>query len=100
MTTRFDRKRVEYSGPAHYRIMVDGHLEEDLSDFLAGMQIQSIRREDGTSLTILTGPIVDQAELNGVVIALFEMHLAILAVEVLPEHTGDSETGEDPNVAS
>ena len=38
---------------------MEGFLEKDLSEFLAGMQVRSTHREDETSLTTLTGRISD-----------------------------------------
>jgi hypothetical protein len=99
MVQRFKRIKVKYSGAARYRIIVEGYLEEDLSEFLAGMQIRSTHREDETSLTTLTGRISDQAELNGVVNSIFEMHLPILSVEALHDeavHT-DAEPDQKAN---
>lgn len=83
MPKRFDRERVDFVGPANYRIIVDGELEAGVSDYLAGMEIRLTRRRDGTVLTTLTGRLVDQAELNGVMNAIYEMHLPILVVEAM-----------------
>jgi hypothetical protein len=83
MPKRFDRERVDFVGPAEYRIIVDGELEAGMSDYLAGMELRLTRRRDGTVLTTLTGRLVDQAELNGVMNAIYEMHLPILVVEAL-----------------
>ena len=85
MPKRFDRERVDFVGPAEYRIIVDGELEDSMSDYVAGLEIRPTLRGDGTVLTTLTGRLVDQAELNGVMNAIYEMHLPILAVEVTGE---------------
>lgn len=76
---------VKFEGPATYRIVVKGSLEAGLSDRLAGMRITSESRGDEKPLTSLVGRLLDQAQLSGVLNALYEMHLPILSVEVLDE---------------
>lgn len=95
MRLRFRRKH-EYAEPADYRIIVDGFLDEEMSDFLGGMHIESVRRPDQTSITTLTGRIRDQAELNGVVNSIYEMHLTILSIEVQPIEKDSAES--DPGM--
>jgi hypothetical protein len=85
MQERFSREKVTYTGPARYRIVVDGYMEEDLSDYLAGMRVEGSQRADGTPITTLTGRIADQGQLNSVINAIYSMHLPVLAVEALPE---------------
>jgi len=76
---------VKFEGPATYRIVVRGGLEANLSDRLAGMRITSESREGQKPLTSLVGRLLDQAQLSGVLNALYEMHLPIVSVEVLDD---------------
>ncbi|MGD8699581.1 MAG: hypothetical protein PVJ43_09845 [Gemmatimonadales bacterium] len=75
------RVHVTFAKPAEYCIVVEGQLEEELSDRLGGMHIDSAEREHGTWVTILTGRISDQAELNGVLNSLYDMHVPIISVQ-------------------
>jgi hypothetical protein len=84
MPDRFRGEKVTYTGPVRYRIIIDGHVDDDLSDYLAGMKMETSLRDDGSAITTLTGRIVDQSQLNGVVNALYELHFPVLAVEALP----------------
>jgi hypothetical protein len=76
---------VKSGSPAVYRIAVQGRLDPTLSDYLGGMRIETrdSRAEHGEPVAILVGRLADQAQLLGVVNALYEMHLPILAVERL-----------------
>ena len=65
----------------YYRIEVEGYLEESWSDCIAGMQISYRKRADQSTITCLSGPVMDQAELAGVLNGLAERHLPILKVE-------------------
>ena len=77
---------LDFGGPAVYRIVVQGNLDESFSDFLAGMRISVGKGEDGlTPHTTLLGQLQDQAELSGVLDTLHGLRLPILMVEVLNE---------------
>ena len=68
-----------FSGSATYQISVKGHLDYDWSDRLAGMTLSHFNLGDET-ITTLTGKIVDQAELLGVLNTLNDYHFAVLSV--------------------
>jgi len=63
-------------------IKVQGRLDETWSDRLAGMQIKTSSRGD-IKVTILSGNVMDQAELLGVLNSLYELHLPLLSLEIL-----------------
>ena len=76
-----DSGEVRFGGPGTYRIIVLGGLSEEWSDRLAGMAITITSWGDAPARTHLTGRILDQAELRGVLESLYELHLPILSVE-------------------
>ena len=69
--------------PATYCIRVIGYLDENWSTRLGGLQISQSDREGRTPVTTLTGSIIDQAALFGVLKALYDMRLPLLSVECL-----------------
>jgi hypothetical protein len=69
-----------------YRIHVQGHLDDRWSDWLEGLAIQ--RQDDGT--TVLTGPIVDQAALHGVIARIRDLALPLLSVDRLTDAQGSA----------
>ena len=71
--------------PASYRIEVEGRLEKRFSDLFAGMRITYSERADQSVVSTLTGTVMDQSELTGVLNGLAEMHLPILKVENVHE---------------
>lgn len=85
MTDRDKREYLRPWSPARYRIEVEGELEESMSDRFAGMQITIRKRQDQTIVTCLTGRLMDQSELTGVLNGLAEMHLPILSVNNIDE---------------
>jgi hypothetical protein len=77
-----DGKRFTFGGSAVYRIVVQGCLDEEMSDRLGGMRIETTGDDDATPVTRLLGRLRDQAELSGVLNTLYEMHLPVLEVQV------------------
>ena len=62
--------------PMVYHIRIKGHLDEQWSDWFGGLAIKP--QENGD--TILTGPVVDQAALHGVLKKVRDAGLPLLAV--------------------
>lgn len=60
--------------------LIDLACDEEFSDRLASMPISSSTRK--TSVTTLTGRICDQAELIGVLNALYDLHLPVISVRI------------------
>jgi hypothetical protein len=84
---------VSFRGPARYRIVIQGVLSPDWSDLLAGLAISTVSEEGCKPRTALVGWLRDQAELNGVLEALYEMHLPIIEVEKLEDEAQCASSG-------
>ena len=69
--------------PATYSIRVVGYLDENWSAHLGGLKIVSSSPERKREVSTLSGPIIDQAALFGVLKALYDMRLPLLSVECL-----------------
>jgi hypothetical protein len=77
------KEGLSLGSPGVYRIVVQGFLDHGASDFLGGVRITTDRRAEDRPTTTLEGQLRDQAELLGVLNSLYELHLPILAVELL-----------------
>jgi hypothetical protein len=62
--------------PINYRIRVAGHLDLEWAEWFDGFAITP--QPNGESL--ITGPVHDQAELNGLLNKLFSLNLVVIAV--------------------
>jgi hypothetical protein len=71
---------------AEYRIVVRGELDPRFATLFNGMQMQ---RVEGT--TVVTGRVVDQAQLHGFIERFEELGLELLSVE----QTGPVEADKD-----
>jgi len=67
--------------PATYRIRVQGLLDPEWSERLGGMTVTVREGPDGAHFAELTGPLVDEAALMGVLERLYSLRLPLLAVE-------------------
>jgi hypothetical protein len=72
-----------FDTPANYRVRVLGPMDRRRSEYLCGMRISSTRRQGGPIVTTLTGELVDQAALMGVLNSLYDMGYPLLKVERL-----------------
>ena len=59
-----------------YRIRVGGHLDSSWSEWFEGLRLT--REANGE--TVLSGPIVDEAALHGVLAKVWDLGLPLLAV--------------------
>ena len=67
---------------ATYRLVVRGELDERFAYLFGGMEME--RTE---SRTVLTGEVIDQAQLHGFIERIQELGLELLSVEQLGERT-------------
>ena len=74
---------MAFDGPAAYRIRVRGRLSASWSGRLGGMTITVFSTDTGPYVTSLVGELSDQADLAGVLNALYGLHLPVLSVECL-----------------
>lgn len=96
MSPQYNGQHLKLWTPAIYRIEVEGILDENWADSLAGMRISSRKRADQSTVTTMAGRLIDQAELAGVLNSLYELHLPILSVKILTEN-GDPQDMDKPS---
>ena len=82
------RPTGHFDDPTGYEIRIEGHLDHRWTARFGGL---SMRHEaDGT--TVITGPIVDQARLHGLLQQVRDLGLPLVSVtrvENQPHHQGD-----------
>lgn len=69
---------------AAYRIRVQGQLGQDWVDYLGGLTI-SVSGEPDQAVTTLSGKVLDQAALFGILNSLYDMGYPLLCVEYLAQ---------------
>lgn len=84
--------RIEFGGPATYRIVAQGTLPAYWRDRVGGMEIIDTTEGDNLAQVTLIGVIVDQAALRGIVETLYNLHMPIIRVERLQD-LGDPRGG-------
>jgi hypothetical protein len=71
---------LKINTPAIYQIEVQGKVDIDWSDSLAGMNITSYEQGENV-ITTLVGKLSDQAALAGLLQTIYELKLPIISVE-------------------
>ncbi len=82
-----DQRQTHTGG--HYRIRLRGTLPPFWSDWFGGMTLAY----DGEGNTLLSGPLVDQAALHGVLDKARDLGMTLLEVSRVPT-TGEDERGQ------
>ncbi len=72
--------------PAFYRITVSSHLQTETSMWFEGMTIVNEYDRDGHPFTIISGEIIDQAMLFGLLTKIRNLGLPLLAVKQVAAH--------------
>ena len=65
---------------ANYEICVKGHLDDRWSVRFEGMNMTRDHDLDGCPVTILSGPVADQAALHGVLAAIRDIGIPVISV--------------------
>ena len=77
------KKSYAFDRPGNSRIRIEGYLDKKWSGKRGGMSLITSKTGHQKSVSVLEGPIRDQAELIGVLNALYQRHLTLLSVEYL-----------------
>lgn len=77
------------SQPMVYHITIKGHLASKWSAWMGGLAITL--QEDGN--TLLTGPVIDQAALYGIIRTIRDLGMPLLSVYLVG--SGPDDPGED-----
>ena len=67
--------------PVIYQVTVQGYLDERRADWFDGMAIEPQVDAEGMSVTRLTGEVVDQAALHGLLRKLYDLGLSLLSIK-------------------
>jgi hypothetical protein len=74
-------KNVLLRTPRYYQITVEGKIDPSWADWLGGMQICSRKEADEMTVTTLSGAIVDQTALRGIMNKLWDLNLALRSIQ-------------------
>ncbi len=70
-----------YSGPAFYEIKVQGYLDQVWAGWFEGMALTySQDNENGLEYTLISGTVIDQPALHGLLAKVRDLNLALISV--------------------
>lgn len=70
-------------GATCYQIIVQGRVDASWGDWFNRMELLPYVQPDGSWLTSLTGDVVDQPALRGVLTRLWDLNLTVVSVRVV-----------------
>lgn len=73
--------------PQHYEIKVKGHLDPSWSDWFAGLTLTYLEGD----VTLLSGPLPDQASLHGLLERIRDLNLILISVSCGDASTCDAD---------
>ena len=77
------KHQLHLDEPAACRIQIRGNLGQHWREYLGGLSI-SVTGEPGQTVTTLSGEVLDQAALMGLLNGLYGMGYAVLSVDCQP----------------
>ena len=77
------RQKLSLDSSATYQIEVQGYLEEHWSDWFNGMDIQPQVDQIDIRVTRLTGTVIDQAALHGLLLKLYDLGMPLISVNCI-----------------
>jgi hypothetical protein len=78
-------QRLGLDRPATYQIQVEGRLSEGWSALFEGLTVTVLRGNNGPAITTLTGTIIDQAALHGLLALIRDLGLPLLSVDCVDQ---------------
>jgi hypothetical protein len=82
-------QKITLDQPCNYRICVQGRLNGKWADYFEGMQIENGSDTGGYQITYLSGPLADQAALQGVLQKLYNLGFPLILAEKIDEADGN-----------
>jgi hypothetical protein len=79
-TIKSGSQELAQDQPGFYEIRVRGLIADNWSDWFEGMTLEHEAGPEGTPITTLSGTVVDQAALIGILRKLHNLHLHLLSV--------------------
>jgi hypothetical protein len=88
-----------FPGQGAYKIVVQGHLDEQSCYWFEGMTLTTGFDEGGAPITTLAGRFVDQAALHGVLATIRDLNLPLISVFPASDVTPIAPNSQDASQA-
>ena len=76
----YPKDHLQPTQPARYQVKIQGRLDESWSDWMDDLKINVVRQAQGTSVTIMTGVVRDQAGLHGLLNRIRDLGMAVASL--------------------
>jgi len=72
---------AEMNDPVTYEIQIEGWIGARWASWFDGMALVHSGTEDTSPVTVLTGPVADQAALRGLLTKILDLNLTVISVK-------------------
>ena len=72
---------MDHDAKKTYQIKLSGTLDQRWVGWFDGMQISTKMTENGNPITVLTGPVIDQVALRGLLTKIWDLNMDLIAVQ-------------------
>jgi hypothetical protein len=93
--SKTDVSKEEYDDAALYEIRIEGHLDDRWAGRFDGLTLA--REENG--VTLLTGTVVDQAALHGLLRAVRDLGVRLLSITRLQPEPAEASDGRPQDIS-
>jgi hypothetical protein len=90
-----DASKEEYDEPTLYEICIKGHLDDRWAERFDGLTFT----REANGVTLLTGTVIDQAALHGVLRAVRDLGVRLLSVTPLQPEPAEAPDGRPHDTA-
>jgi len=88
-------RRLTLHQPSSYRLTVVGHLNPQKAAWFEGLNLSNEYDEDGTPITVVSGEVLDQAMLHGLLSIIRDLGLPLADVHRFIEDEAKDESPKD-----
>ena len=82
----------DFSGQGTCEIVVQGHLDEQIGYWFEGLTLTNAFDEEGAPITTISGHLVDQAALHGVLDTIRDINVPLISVRRIVVGPADTRT--------
>jgi hypothetical protein len=79
---------------SYYEIQVSSQINPDRSEWLGNLSLSLSVAPDGSTITVLSGPVIDQAALFGIINRIRDLGLRLISVNVIDQAPANASSSD------
>ena len=79
-------KTDQKNSASKYQIVIQEQLDDSWAEWFNNFILEFKTDDQGNPITVLTGRVIDQAALNGILTKIWNLNLTVISVKQIDEH--------------